>query len=574
MSNLVIVAIPAEDDYVMQISSEKVPHLTLLYLGDAETVDNLEEIVKFVEHASTLIEPFYMDTDYRGTLGADDADVIFFEKGWDYKMVESYRDQLKQNPAVKAAYNSAEQHPGEWLPHLTLGYPDTPAKEIEKDHRLYTVRFDRIAVWDGDFAGPEFRLKRKVPSYDLVMSEVPAAESALEHYGIRGMKWGVRGRNKSAEGLMTLGTSKPAVKAGIVDAKWLKSNVRNHGMAMGKVDKKVFDSANKSMKSDVKALNKKPEYNGRAAKQSLKQWDSPLRKQHEREHTDIFIKHMQIAAEKHLDPSKKDIISPSGNWQKNFTISKNGDWMVGIKKTGRVQHAIDGEFVLNMTARPVRDNNGHIVNVIPVDGAIAQSEEFYVDGLMHYGIKGMRWGVRNDTSGTSSGATKVTALRGGVHPAAQTAVGGVKSRITPSGRHDRQQAVREQKFQTQDVQYRATIDKRGTRRIETQGGRGHEPAPEAVNASVLNQQRKASGIHTLSNQQLQELSTRLNLEQNVTRLTAQPDTGVKAFLMKHLGDPKNRKQNAAVYADVNSILGGKLPLAAKVAAVAGTGKKK
>ncbi len=78
MNNLVIVAIPAEDDYVHKISSEKVPHCTLLFLGEAIN-PNLLRIAQFLQHAVTITElgPFGLDVDYRGVLGEDKADVLF-----------------------------------------------------------------------------------------------------------------------------------------------------------------------------------------------------------------------------------------------------------------------------------------------------------------------------------------------------------------------------------------------------------------------------------------------------------------------------------------------------------------
>src|SRR5205814_3863725 len=94
MSSLVIVAIPAEDDLVWKVSSEKVPHLTLLYLGEFEPDDNVQRMADFVEHAIRDHGPFYLDVDYRGELGPDKADVLFFENGWDSKWIKSVRVQL------------------------------------------------------------------------------------------------------------------------------------------------------------------------------------------------------------------------------------------------------------------------------------------------------------------------------------------------------------------------------------------------------------------------------------------------------------------------------------------------
>jgi hypothetical protein len=96
--------------------------------------------------------------DYRSILGEDKADVIHFEKDWSFKWVNEFRNQLLKNSDIRSAFESVEQFP-EWRPHLTLGYPETPAKEVENEYDLDWVTFDRIAVWTGNFEGPEFRLK-------------------------------------------------------------------------------------------------------------------------------------------------------------------------------------------------------------------------------------------------------------------------------------------------------------------------------------------------------------------------------------------------------------------------------
>ncbi len=102
MSNLAIVAIPTEDDYVHKISSEKVPHCTLLFLGDIENKP-IHRIASFLQHAVETIElgPFGLEVDYRGTLGEDDADVVFFKKvWWSARRVEEFRGQLLKNNEI------------------------------------------------------------------------------------------------------------------------------------------------------------------------------------------------------------------------------------------------------------------------------------------------------------------------------------------------------------------------------------------------------------------------------------------------------------------------------------------
>lgn len=196
MGSLAIVVIPAEDDYVHKISSEKVPHCTLLFLGDAENADTLR-IAEFLQHAVNIMElgPFGLEVDYRGTLGQDEADVLFFRKGWSCKRIDQFRGQLLKNNPIRDAYDSVPQFDGEWIPHLTLGYPGAPAHEDKRSYPgIHWVEFDRIALWYGQYEGPEFRLE-----YDYCDDLAKVAMSAeadrgrdfLEHHGVKGMKWGV-----------------------------------------------------------------------------------------------------------------------------------------------------------------------------------------------------------------------------------------------------------------------------------------------------------------------------------------------------------------------------------------------
>jgi 2'-5' RNA ligase len=199
MASLVIVAIPEQDDPVWRISSEKVPHCTLLFLGDVLKVPNVTKILEFVEHAVTTTDmgPFGLEVDYRDTLGADEADVLFFKKNWSAKRLEQFRWQLLQNTQIRTAYDNAPQFEGEWIPHLTLGYPETPAKEIKSDTPYYSgihwVSFDKIALWFGDYEGPEWRLEYNDDLEVVSMSTAAErGEEFISHYGVLGMKWGVR----------------------------------------------------------------------------------------------------------------------------------------------------------------------------------------------------------------------------------------------------------------------------------------------------------------------------------------------------------------------------------------------
>lgn len=192
MSNLVIVAIPKEDDYVWKISSEKIPHMTLLFLGEATQGVNVAEIATFLQHASDFtLQKFWMDVEKRGTLGEDEADVLFFRKSeWNVKTIDDFRTALLKNDEIRKAYDGAEQFP-EWNPHLTLGYPETPAKEDTREYPGFgSVNFDRIALWYGNYEGPVFDLKDHDWEMEVSMDATKAIERVLSHYGIKGMRWG------------------------------------------------------------------------------------------------------------------------------------------------------------------------------------------------------------------------------------------------------------------------------------------------------------------------------------------------------------------------------------------------
>ena len=202
MSECVIVALPSEEHQINKISSEKIAHMTLLYLGELPEDTDTANIAEYVQHAASMFRPFYALVERRGVLWNDNADVLFFYKQ-ELSHVEEFRATLLQNDQIKTAYDLAEQYPS-WTPHVTLGYPDTPARKPPAPGayspsgdlgREDYVEFDRVAIWFGDFDGPEFRLEEERPT----MAQNEAALEFLAHYGVKGMKWGVR-RDRSGSG--------------------------------------------------------------------------------------------------------------------------------------------------------------------------------------------------------------------------------------------------------------------------------------------------------------------------------------------------------------------------------------
>lgn len=244
MTNLVIVAIPAADDDVWKVSSEKVPHMTLLFLGDAMSNPNVTKITECVKRKSEMLSPFNLLVDHRGTLGTDEADVLFFSKDIPWEIVD-FREMVRGDVNVRMAYNSIPQHP-DWSPHLTLGYPDTPAGSDDWDPMVpQYVKFDKVAVWFGDYEGVEVPLFER-PKKDFMEDSPSSAwsekvENVLAHYGKKGMRWGVR----SASGASAVSVTQKGKK--------LKSKGgKGHKPSKDAINAKEFGQVKK--KSGVHAL--------------------------------------------------------------------------------------------------------------------------------------------------------------------------------------------------------------------------------------------------------------------------------------------------------------------------------
>lgn len=163
-TSTVIVALPAATDPVSAASSESSgAHATLLFLGDSGGLD--EEALK------TAVENFVTggnvgiiteQVNGRATLGKDAADVVLF----DAANLVFIRAGLLEDPALAHAYSQVEQFPT-WLPHVTLGYPDTPALS---DFAGEAITFDRLAVWHGES-------RTEYPLGGTPVSDAPAPEA-------------------------------------------------------------------------------------------------------------------------------------------------------------------------------------------------------------------------------------------------------------------------------------------------------------------------------------------------------------------------------------------------------------
>jgi 2'-5' RNA ligase len=539
-SNLVIVAIPDENDRSWKVSSEKVPHLTVLFLGDVDQISNLETIVQFVEHAAnTTLGRFHLPVDRRGELGEDQADVLFFKKGrHDYKVIRDFRASLLQDTNIKTAHDSATQFDGPWNPHLTLGYPTAQAKPDPDDSTFYEVSFNKIAVWTGDFEGPEFLLKdlwdefdalEAVPmdvamsninqvrvkagmlalSHAVKVSDTPwsqfktsdytdeqyaraclldrgenagtakqryglpvrepsgtvnrnachaaaavlssvggtgsargskvkgspeqiasakkklislykntldedvpkglggeesmkqtedfGAEFVLEHFGVKGMKWGVRKENVAGA---AKSVGKAAASAGRFagDVAFEANLGKGHGQ--NTVQMQVCSKAAKAFKrTDLPAIKSKPEYQkAKKLPNRLRHPRDPVTKAYRKEVKEAYIQRLEDAANSmtNLSGTRQYTIRERG-WElpaEGGALPRSKHfWAVTSRE---IKHA-DGE--ITTTVEVMLDDDGFITDLNPIENSMAQTVDLGAEFLKHHGVKGMKWGVRKVEGG-------------------------------------------------------------------------------------------------------------------------------------------------------------------------------
>lgn len=195
-------------------------------------------------------------------------------------------------------------------------------------------------------------------------------DDILEHFGKKGMKWGVR-NDRGHEG------QKAKTKK---IAKLDKTFDRNTSSSItaAKIHNAAVESANK----EVVRINNKPQYKGKDFSK-----ESPLRKQYYNEHKQAYINALEESAKS---------FGTNASGTKRYTIFERPDGLGWDVSTKDVSHA-DGESVF---VKVNYDPKGHIISLEIPESTLAQTAINNI--LDHSGVKGMKWGVRKSSSSKSS----------------------------------------------------------------------------------------------------------------------------------------------------------------------------
>lgn len=605
MSNLVIVAIPAADESVWKVSSEKVPHLTLLFLGPLESDDNTQRMADFIEHAVEVSEhgPFYLTVDYRDELGDDNADVLYFKDDRSLKWVNSFRNQLLQQNDIRAEFEEMEaegQQFPEWVPHLTLGYPDAPAKPLPNDYPIYSVCFDRIALWTTDFDGPEFRLEwpeRNESSYpslaysDTGKSTVEALLTRnaarkglglpeIEHAGAKAKtlaevhKASADHANKHLPKINERFAKKYPIAA--KNGTLLKDNHPLSNTYVSAVKNKVVEGLNKaadgtnvSDKRTIKIVSDKKDpitqFDWEPGKEEVKHavddtdpTTDPLTYTATRDEHGMFIG-LETLDEAQEEREEDEPYGPEeleqtalerGERFIHTSVLDNPDVRAQIK--AKIEDILedvtgDADGDLDLFGDPlIRTKLQSVIEDFYKDPNIDKAVVYDALGeafIQHYGVLGMKWGIRRATSHLSAGG-KVSRLRqegDKLHNQAKTAHPSKAAELRAKGDEKHKQAnALEKKAKdylkgpdavTPHATSRVPFGDKKKTKIETEGGQNHPAHEDALKVARSQIKMKKSGLHALSNQELRDVANRVQLENQVKQLTG--NKGAQ-WVRKHL----------------------------------------
>lgn len=207
-------------------------------------------------------------------------------------------------------------------------------------------------------------------------------ENVLEHHGVKGMKWGVR-RDNGHEGEKA--TTKKIAK---LDKTFDKA-AGSPRATFAVYNNAAVDYNNES----VDRINNKPKY------KNVDYFDdkSKLTQEYQAEHAKAFENHLKKAA--------KDFgTNASGTKELSVKINDDGSWDLEVKE---IKH---DNFEPGSKIRLIvkRDASGKIVSInLPKDALEHLEEDEDDTRLLHYGVKGMRWGKRKSDSSSRESKPKV-----------------------------------------------------------------------------------------------------------------------------------------------------------------------
>lgn len=293
-------------------------------------------------------------------------------------------------------------------------------------------------------------------------------ESFLEHYGVPGMKWGVRKARPRGKIRRGLTKANVATKAG---AKVIGEGEKKLIFLPEKARNDAASGTHSRVLGEARKINKDPQFRHKDLKR-----DPALKKAY-------FDQVESKAVKIYQEELAKARIRVSADLIDSF-MNPNRDSLSITAPRDRLQHDDNNEEVLLQLDFDL-DELGQIADVTVPDKFLA-----------HYGVPGMKWGVRKSEG---SGPTPATAIQ-----------------KKPGGK------------------------------VKATGGEGHPAHEDAKKAAENIRKAKKSRSDALSNQELQDAIKRMQLEQQFASLQKGRQNAGRKFIQRLLGDTASQQVSSVV----------------------------
>lgn len=271
----------------------------------------------------------------------------------------------------------------------------------------------------------------------------------IAHFGVKGMRWGVR--QAKPRGAIRRGLTKAntALDAG---SKVISEGEKHLIFLPHQYRQQAASATQHRVLGVAREINKSPKYHGKDLK------TNPRLK---RSYHDAVQSHAISIYKEELGRARGQAVVDTID----ALFSPSGDSMTFTASRSSFSHADGSKDISVLRLDFERDEFDQITNVVAVDLIDDSLEQMDIssDVLAHFGVKGMRWGVRRDDPSGAHGPT-----------------GGTKKPIAVSEDHAR------------TTEIRSKISSGGTK--------------------------------TVSNKELQDVIQRMNLEQQYSRLSSQKTT--------------------------------------------------
>lgn len=256
------------------------------------------------------------------------------------------------------------------------------------------------------------------------MDAAAIIENALAHYGVKGMRWGVRKSEASG--------NRQQRRIAKKDAQFEKT--ANRGEAHLMLWSESISTLKKS--GDLKRINNKPEYaKSKFGLQTGLTRNKALKKKYNDEVAQKLIDHMKKNASQYVNASGTRRLAIEQAYVGKVYQASKSHWRI---VTEEIKQAAEN----GLSVRIVRDEVDRIIDLIPEPDDLQQS------AIAHYGVKGMRWGQRKAARPVSAEAAAKSEVKTQVK----------KNKISAVSNADLQAAIRRMQLE-QDFKRLAVNEK-------------------------------------------------------------------------------------------------------------------